>query len=62
MLRAHVQSSLQTVNLTCLLLDFLVFNIPKSMFMLINAVMIPERRERAKTDLFDFVCHVCCGS
>jgi len=36
MLRAHVQSFLQTLNLVCLL-----------MFMLINAEMTPKRHERS---------------
>ena len=30
------------------LLDFLVFDIPKSMFILINAEMTPKRRERSE--------------
>ena len=49
MLRAHVQSFLQTSNLVFCLLDFLVFDIPKSMFILINAEMTTKRRERAKS-------------
>jgi len=47
-LRARVQSFLQTSIFVCFcLLDFLVFDIPKSMFMLINAAMTPQKA-RAK--------------
>ena len=57
---------LANVKFGVCLLDFLVFDIPKSMFMLINAEMTPKRRERSERakilELFDFVCHVCCGS
>jgi len=48
MLRAHVQSFLQTLNLVGLLVRFPSFLYPKSMFMLINAEMIPKRRERSE--------------
>ena len=47
MLRAHEQSFLQTLKGVCLL-DFLVFDIPISMFMLINAEMTLKRRERSE--------------
>ena len=57
MLRPHVHSFLQTLKLVC----FLLFDIPKSMCMLINAEMTPKRRECSERAnmLFDCVCHVC---
>ena len=42
MLHAHVQSFLQMLALMSLLLDFLVFYLPKSMFKFINAEITPR--------------------
>jgi len=63
MMRVYVQSLLQTLTLICLPIRFLVF---ESMFMIIIAKMTPKMRKRSERarilELFDFVCHVCCGS
>ena len=48
MLHAHVQSLLQSLNLVCLLVRYPSFRYPRSMFMLLNAEMTPEMRERAR--------------
>jgi len=62
MLRVHVQSFLQTLIFGCVgWLDFLVLDIPKSMFMLISAEMTLKRRERserAKIVKFFFTLYV----
>jgi len=59
MFRAHVQSFLQTLNLVCLL-DLLVFDIPKSMIMLINAEMTPKRLERSeRAKILEFFFLLC---
>jgi len=54
-------------NLCFCLLEFLLFDIPKSMFFLINAEITPKRRERSERAkildfFFYFVCDVWCGS
>jgi len=50
MLRAHVQSFLQALILLCLLLDFLVFDIPKSMFMLHYVTPPPPKKRRERSE------------
>jgi len=67
MLRAHVHSFLQTLNV-CLLVRFSSFRHPQ-INVYVNKIIAEvtpkqrERSERAKSlELFDFVCHVCCGS
>jgi len=65
MLRAHVQSFLQTSNLMFLLVRVPSFRYPKSMFILINAEMTPkmrERSERAKNFRVFFTLYVTFGA
>ena len=67
MLRAHVQSLLQTLILVCLLVRFPSFWYPQINVYVNKCWNDPPKgasvasAEKNK-ELFDFLCHVCCGS
>jgi len=60
----HMYNHSRKRKLWCVcLLDFLVFDLPLSMFKFVKTEMTAKKRERSerakKLELYDFVCHVC---
>jgi len=57
MLHARVLLFLKTSAFMCLLVKFLYFDLPQSMFKFINAKITPKKRERSESR---FTLYVMC--